>query len=734
MNFEILIDPPPQPQKVGRHTAMLIAIDQDHFGHSPLSFASAIRAAYEPDLDSIESMLRAGLSVLVTAEKTLALQFYGELRNRLRNGSPALSSVLIKSPPSGQGGSFLNGMVSHLWEQVTEQLADPVGVVVLPHLDLLATTTESSLGGPAREAIAAMSQDPSLRFLAFCDPGLKLPQAISDLFDVHREIIGIRRDALPYLITYEEAQRLGVDQLNLFRLYKYVSGLHAIKFRKLMVRLLDFPPLMTLPPEEREGQRDRIERMLREMTLLGGMDIPNVDLDNDIGGYDDVKKQLHEEILEILALREDPEWAGEIQELEETLPRGILFHGPPGTGKTYLAKALATSLQATTLVVSGPEIKSKWVGESEANLRRLFAQARSAAPALIIFDEIDAIAPRRGLYAGSGVEHSLVNQLLTEMDGFRNDELVFVVGTTNLVESVDPALLRPGRFEYHINIPYPDRKARQEIIEVYAKRFRFSLDEATLAYLIERTGTYVDATRGIRYSGDHIYGIARQLKRLQARRKNHSNPFPVTQREIDEVMGPSPYNIAEKQVLRRRKAAYHEAGHALTVAHLLEPQAIQKATIAAEHPDVEGMVSIHSYVSEGATQHILQCLIQIALAGRAAEQLIFKELDIGAKNDLDFATNMARMMVEDLGMSEQFGPRVYRLGDGREVTVGGVTRERIDKEINQILQKQNSAVEQLMKDNSDQLERLATALLKEGELESPVIAEILGMPHPANQT
>lgn len=707
---------------------MFIPIDSEHFSRGPLSFSTAVRLAYEYDLDWIESMLRSGLSVLVTAEKSLALPLYAELRQRLKRGDPPLLSVLIKSPPSGQNRSFLHGMVEHLWEQVQEQLADPVNVVVLPHLDLLATTTESSLGTPAREAMAAMSQDPSLRFLAFCDPGLQLPQAIADLFDVHREITGIKRDTLRYLVTYEEAQRFGVDRLNLFRLYKYVSGLHVIKFRKIMLRLLDFPPLLSLPPEEREPQRQRIERILREMTLLGGMEIPAIDLQSDVGGYSDIKKKLQDEILDILSLREDPGWSGLVSELEETLPHGILLYGPPGTGKTYLAKALATSLQATTLVVSGPEIKSKWVGESEANLRRLFAQARSAAPALIIFDEIDAIAPRRGVYTGSGVEHSLVNQLLTEMDGFRKEELVFVVGTTNLIESVDPALLRPGRFEYHLHIPYPDRQARREIIEVYLRRFRLSLEPDTLEYWVERTGGYVDATRGVRYSGDHLYGIARQLKRLQARRRDLQSPFPVTQAELDEVMGPAVFSHAERKARSRRKTAYHEAGHTLAAVYILEPQAVQKASIATENPDVEGVVSIHSYVSEGATQATLLHLIQVALAGRAAEQIVFQEIDMGAKNDLDFATEMARMMVEDLGMSAQFGPRVYRLGNGREVAVGSLTRERMDQEINQILFEQYKTVETLLMEKREQLEQLTQALLQQGELENSQIMSILGLP------
>lgn len=711
--------------------AMLIPIDKDHFSSSPLSFQAAIKRAYEEDLDWIESMLRAGLSVRVVAEKSLSLQLYTELRNRLKNSSPSRRCVLVQSPPSTQTHSFLHAMVANLWEHVHEQLAEPGGIVVIPHLDLLATTTESSLGTPAREAIAAMAQDPELTFLAFCDPALNLPRAIEDLFDVTRELVGIRRDVAQYLITYEEAQRFGVDRLNLFRLYKYISGIHAIKLRKLMLRIMEFPPLFSLPPNERDQERQKIERTLREMTLLGGMEIPEVDLETDVGGYEEVKKRLKEELIEILQLREDPDWMERSRELEETLPRGILFHGPPGTGKTYIAKALATSLQATTIVVSGPEIKSKWVGESEANLRRIFAQARSAAPALIIFDEIDAIAPRRGTYHGSGIEHGLVNQLLTEMDGFRKEEMVFVVGTTNFVESVDPALLRPGRFEYQIHVPYPDRQGRREIIDVYAKRFDFSLDDDTLDYLIERTGAYVDASRNVRYSGDHIYGIMRQLKRLQARSRAKEQPWPVTTKVIDEVMGPSPYRTPGRREHMRHKAAHHEAGHALAVALLLEPQAIQKATIEADHPDVEGMVSIHSYVSEGATKDTLLKLINIALAGRVAEMLLYGELDIGAKNDLDVATNIARTMVEDLGMSERFGPRVYRMGDGENVPVGSLTRELIDKEINKILQDQYQATTTFMEEHLDKLKVIAEALLDKQELSSQDIASLLGLSHPA---
>ena len=711
---------------------MLIPIDKEHFSTGHISFQAAVKAAYEQDLDWIESMLRAGLSVRVIAEKSLSLLLYTELRGRLRNGQPSVRCVLVQSPPSSQGHSFMHAMVEDLWERVSEQLGEENSVVVLPHLDLLATTTESSLGGPAREAIAAMSQDPGVTLLAFCDPALSVPRAIEDLFDVQRELVGIRRDVLSQLMTYDEVQRFGVSHLNLFRIYKYVSGIHAVKLRKLMTRILEYPPLVGLPPEEREPERRKIERTLREMTLLGGMEVPEVDLEKDIGGYKKVKKRIKEEILDILALREDPEWSKHAQELEETIPRGLLFYGPPGTGKTYFAKAMATALNATTIVVSGPEIKSKWVGESEANLRRIFAQARAAAPALIIFDEIDAIAPRRGMYHGSGVEHSVVNQLLTEMDGFRKEELVFIVGTTNYVQSVDPALLRPGRFEYHIHVPFPERQARKEIFEIYAEQFGFTLSEDIMTHLVDRTSHYVDSSRQSRYSGDHIFGIMRGLKRLQARKRDLTKPYPITLEAIEEVMGPVPYFSPEKKERDKKKAAYHEAGHALLGIHLLGPQAIQKATVEADNPDVEGMVAIHSYVTEGATRETLTHMIQIAMAGRAAEELIFDEQDIGAKNDLDFATGLARSMVEELGMSDRFGPRVYRTAEGKESSVGSMTRELIDKEINELLQKQFVASKQRLEGHLDQLKTLAEALLEKGEMDGKEIADLLEIPWPEN--
>src|SRR5919206_396892 len=198
----------------------------------------------------------------------------------------------------------------------------------------------------------------------------------------------------------------------------------------------------------------------------------------------------------------------QIKAMEELIPKGMIFWGPPGTGKTLFAKAIAAEIGAAITVVSGPELKSKWVGESEENLRQIFHKARQSAPAIIVFDELDSFATARGTYTGSGVEHSMVNQLLTEMDGFHKDELVFVVGTTNFVESLDPALLRPGRFEFHLHIPYPEADDRRAILRIYDRKMRLQMTDDAVEYAVRRTNDFVvGAAGGTRYSGDHLNAL-----------------------------------------------------------------------------------------------------------------------------------------------------------------------------------------------------------------------------------
>src|SRR5436309_7004861 len=212
----------------------------------------------------------------------------------------------------------------------------------------------------------------------------------------------------------------------------------------------------------------------------------------------------------------------------------MIFWGPPGTGKTLFAKAMAAAVGAAITVVSGPELKSKWVGESEDNLRQIFQRARQSAPAIIVFDELDSFATARGTYEGSGVEHSMVNQLLTEMDGFHREELVFVVGTTNFVESLDPALLRPGRFEFHLHIPYPDEDARREILRIYDRKMALHMTDETLEHAVRRTDYVVPgAAAGTLFSGDHLNALCRAVAR---RRLREGQTGPTAPEDVERAL------------------------------------------------------------------------------------------------------------------------------------------------------------------------------------------------------
>ncbi|MGB1277683.1 MAG: ATP-binding protein, partial [Nannocystaceae bacterium] len=369
-------------------------------------------------------------------------------------------------------------------------------------------TTHTGLTLEAREAIPLLYENPEALLLGFRDPSFPIPKVIEGVFAARREIIGLPRDCLQQLVTQREARTIDADTFDPFALYKYVSGLNPIRFRKLMGSV-------GLRREALPGrpQGDSVYREVRSQTAGEEFELPNVDLDSDIGGYHEVKQRIREELLELVQRRDALQTGDEIRALESLLPRGIIFHGPPGTGKTFFAKAIASALGATVLVVSGPELKSKWVGESEENLRRVFRRARKAAPAVIVFDEIDAFAHARGTYEGSGVEHSMVNQLLTEMDGFRSSEMLLVVGTTNFLESVDGALLRPGRFEFLIEIPPPSTEDRREIIDLYNRKFGLGLSDGLKEHLVRRTDGVADRENGSAFTGDHLYAVCRALKR-----------------------------------------------------------------------------------------------------------------------------------------------------------------------------------------------------------------------------
>src|SRR5215471_12394442 len=367
-----------------------------------LSADTAVEAAYAAEMAEVASKLQRGLPTLIECEKDLAPFLYLNLRARLKSAN-LRCTYLDGRPKQEEPGPTQPGLIATMIGQLREAVRGAVEkrVVVLPHLDLL-TTSQGGLTSEAREVIPLLYENPELVWLGFKDPSFPLPRVIENLFPHRASLLGIARPRLRQLITRAESRKFG-REFNPWQLYKHVSGVNAVRLRKL---------LSTLEGEDYPSDPRRAYRQLRQATLTGSLEVPNIDLDRDVGGYATVKKQLRAEIIDVLSRRDRMLDADEISRIEELIPRGMIFWGPPGTGKTLFAKGMAASLGAAITVVSGPELKSKLVGESESNLREIFHRARQSAPSIIVFDELDSFASARGTYTGSGVEHSMVNQLL----------------------------------------------------------------------------------------------------------------------------------------------------------------------------------------------------------------------------------------------------------------------------------------------------------------------------------
>src|SRR5262245_54881247 len=382
-----------------------------------LTAEQAVEAAYASELAEIASKLQRNLPCLIECDKELAPYIFMNVRDRLRQQKIRCILLDGRPDPNEQQGPVPLGMMGTMIAQLRNAVRGAVGnrVVVLPHLDLL-TTSQGGLTGEAREVIPLLYENPELVWLGFKDPSFPLPKVIENLFPFRTSLLGVARPRLRNLVTQREARKFG-RTFNPWALYKHVSGVNAVRLRRL---------LSTLEGEDYPADPRRAYRQLRQATIVGQLEVPELDIDRDIGGYSKVKTRLRREILEVLQLKDKATDEEEIARLEELLPRGMIFWGPPRTGEPCFAKAMAAAIGAAVTVVSGPELKSRWVGESEENLRQIFHRARQSAPSIIVFDELDSFASARGTYTGSGVEHSMVNQLITEMDGFRSEELVFV--------------------------------------------------------------------------------------------------------------------------------------------------------------------------------------------------------------------------------------------------------------------------------------------------------------------
>jgi cell division protease FtsH len=439
----------------------------------------------------------------------------------------------------------------------------------------------------------------------------------------------------------------------------------------------------------------------------------------DVAGLEGVKADLQE----IVDYLKSPE---KFQKLGGRVPKGVLLNGPPGTGKTLLARAIAGEAGVPFYSVSGSEFIQMFVGVGASRVRDLFQTAKENSPAIIFVDEIDAVGRQRGAGLGGGHDEreQTLNQILSEMDGFSPSDSVIVVAATNRPDVLDPALLRPGRFDRHITVGRPTLKGRLEIFKVHVREVPLDQDVD-----LERLAA---ATVGL--TGADIRNIVNEAALWAARH----DKTRVGMADFDYARDKVLIGSKREEVLQqdeKAKTAYHEAGHTIAAWFLPGAKRVHKVTIIPRGRSLGSTQILPSEDRVSMSQSELHDELVMLLGGRAAEKLIYNQTTVGAENDLERATSLARRMVTHWGMSSKLGPVSYKTSDddpflGREIhqqrQFSEHTQELIDDEVSQILQAADQRAFKMLEERKELLEGLKVGLMKREELDEKEIEEILG--------
>ncbi|RMF43583.1 MAG: ATP-dependent zinc metalloprotease FtsH [Planctomycetota bacterium] len=439
----------------------------------------------------------------------------------------------------------------------------------------------------------------------------------------------------------------------------------------------------------------------------------------DVAGLDSVKADL-QEIVEFL---KNPE---KFQRLGGRIPKGVLLNGPPGTGKTLLARAIAGEAGVPFFSVNGSEFIQMFVGVGASRVRDLFQTAKENAPSIIFIDEIDAVGRQRGAGLGGGHDEreQTLNQILSEMDGFSGSDSVIVIAATNRPDVLDPALLRPGRFDRHITVGRPTYKGRLEIFKVHTRDVPLDHDVD-----LERLAA---VTIGL--TGADIRNLVNEAALWAAR----NNKTRVSMADFDYARDKVLMGAKREEVLKqdeKEKTAYHEAGHTLAAWFLEGAQRVHKVTIIPRGRSLGSTQIIPTEDRVSVSERQLRDELVVLLAGRAAEKLIYDETTVGAENDLERATSMARRMVTHWGMSAKLGPVSYKTSEedpflGREIHqqrhFSEHTQELIDEEVARILSEASERAMALLIEKRQELEVVTRKLLEHEELSEHQIEELIG--------
>ncbi|MDR2811797.1 MAG: ATP-dependent zinc metalloprotease FtsH [Endomicrobium sp.] len=439
----------------------------------------------------------------------------------------------------------------------------------------------------------------------------------------------------------------------------------------------------------------------------------------DVAGCNEAKEEL-QEIIEFL---KDP---AKFQKLGGKIPKGVLLFGSPGTGKTLLAKAVAGEAEVPFFSSSGSEFVEMFVGVGASRVRDLFDQGRKSAPCLLFIDEIDAVGRHRfaGIGGGHDEREQTLNQLLVEMDGFDTKEGVILIAATNRPDVLDPALLRPGRFDRQVVVPNPDLKDREEILSVHAKKIKLD-SNVSLNVIARRTPGFV---------GADLANLINESALLAARNNQKSVNMKNMEEAIDRILaGPQRKSriMSEKE---KKVIAYHEAGHTIVAKLLPMADPVHKVSIVPRGPALGYTLQLPEEDKYLTSKSELLDRLAILFGGRVAEEVMFSEITTGSQSDISKATEIATKMVMEFGMSEKIGPMALQrpneevfLGRdiSREVRHSGKTSELIDEEIKKIIDGAKSKATQLIKDNSAALDKLVKYLLERENLNGEEVDKII---------
>jgi cell division protease FtsH len=447
---------------------------------------------------------------------------------------------------------------------------------------------------------------------------------------------------------------------------------------------------------------------------------------DDVAGIDEAKSELSE----IVDFLKTPEKYGR---LGGRIPHGVLLYGAPGTGKTLLARAVAGEAHAAFFSISASEFIEAIVGVGASRVRDLFAKAKEAAPSIIFIDELDAIGRSRGSTAAvSGANderEQTLDQILTEMDGFESAEAVVVLAATNRAEILDPALLRPGRFDRRVAVQPPDRDGRLKILEVHTRSIPLA-DDVDMEALAASTPGMV---------GADLANLANEAALLAARREHDTVHMSDFTEALEKIMLGAPRGIL-LQPADRQRTAFHEAGHALVGMLTAEADPVRKVSIIPRGMALGVTLSTPDSDRVSYSLPDLQAKIRVALGGRVAEEIVFGTITTGAESDIQQLTQIARQMVGRWGMSEKVGPIAVLPADGQGPWLPGVsetsadTQRVVDEEVHDLVQTAHAEVTGLLSEHREQLNGLAQALLKAETLDAPDAYAAAGVPLPAAAT